>query len=108
LSQISWEATFLLENEPCVYVDRIATRPEYRGRGVGRALYSELFSHYRCHTILAGIAESPFRNDASIRFHEHLGFRRVGTYRAAQFAGIRNYVGGIFQRAAQQFAGADA
>lgn len=52
-----------------------------RGRGVGKALYGELFDRLRAqrfHNVFAGIA---LPNDASLALHRSLGFTHVGIYR---------------------------
>lgn len=62
--------------EVSVYVD-----PEHRSRGIGRALYGELFARLRTqrfHVVCAGIT---LPNDASVGLHEALGFELVGVYR---------------------------
>jgi phosphinothricin acetyltransferase len=54
--------------------------PDFIGRGVGRALYGELFQTIEgedVHRAYAGIA---LPNDASIALHTHFGFELVGTY----------------------------
>lgn len=58
--------------EVTVYV-----HPDDHGRGVGRALYLRLITTMIAqgyHTLLGGIT---LPNDASVRLHESLGFRRV-------------------------------
>jgi L-amino acid N-acyltransferase YncA len=59
------------------YVDEAA-----RQHGIGRALYTELFARLAqdgtFHRAFAGIA---LPNDASIAFHQRLGFEPVGIYR---------------------------
>jgi len=58
---------------------------DWRGRGVGTALYGALFDHLvelgYCQAF-AGIA---LPNPASIALHESLGFERLGTYRRVGF-----------------------
>lgn len=59
-----------------VYVD-----PSVHRRGIGRALYSELFPRLRdcgIWTLCAGIAEP---NPSSTALHVSVGFERLGTYR---------------------------
>ncbi|HEY2473567.1 MAG TPA: arsinothricin resistance N-acetyltransferase ArsN1 family B [Candidatus Cybelea sp.] len=60
-----------------VYVDESARR-----NGIGRGLYFELFARLAqariFHRAFAGIA---LPNDASVAFHQHLGFEQVGIYR---------------------------
>jgi L-amino acid N-acyltransferase YncA len=57
--------------------------PDHRGRGIGRALYEELFrvlvAKGYC-TAYAGIA---LPNEPSVEFHKALGFAPVGVFRRA-------------------------
>ncbi|MET9504106.1 N-acetyltransferase family protein [Streptomyces sp. NPDC006622] len=56
-------------------------RPDAGGRGIGTLLYEALLkalSGEDLHRAYAGIAQP---NEASVRLHERLGFRHVGTYR---------------------------
>ena len=67
--------------EDSVYVDETMSR-----RGIGRALLSALIARCdrgRWRQMIAVIGDSD--NVASIALHEHLGFRRVGTFRAVGF-----------------------
>lgn len=62
--------------ENAVYVDC-----DYQGRGIGRALLSELVtraSGLGYHAIVALVVEG---NEASLRLHESAGFERVGVLR---------------------------
>lgn len=55
--------------------------PAHAGRGLGRALYGELFARLRAqgiHTVIGGIA---LPNDASVRLHERMGFTPVARFR---------------------------
>ena len=61
--------------ETSIYIDS-----DYKGRGVGKALYRHLFANigkYEIHRALSGIA---LPNEASIALHEHFGFKKVGTF----------------------------
>ncbi|WP_125776982.1 arsinothricin resistance N-acetyltransferase ArsN1 family B [Antribacter gilvus] len=54
--------------------------PDARGQGAGRRLYEALFTRLRrrgYRRIVTGVA---LPNDASVRLHESLGFRQVGTF----------------------------
>lgn len=58
---------------------------DFRGQGVGSALYRALFGvleRQGFHGAFAGIA---LPNDASVRLHESVGFEAVGTYREVGF-----------------------
>jgi len=59
----------------------VHVRHDVRGRGVGRALVGSLFPRAIAlgkHVMIGGIDAA---NDASIRFHERLGFERVVYFR---------------------------
>lgn len=59
----------------------VHVRVDRRGRGVGRVLVEALFPHARSlgkHVMIGGIDAA---NEASIRFHESLGFERVAHFR---------------------------
>jgi phosphinothricin acetyltransferase len=66
--------------EVSAYVDE--TR---RGRGVGRSLYRKLFECLRLQGFVNAYAGIALPNDASVAFHESMGFEKVGTYRAIGF-----------------------
>jgi len=59
----------------------VHVRNDVRGRGIGRALVESLFPlalGLGKHVMIGGIDAA---NDASIRFHERLGFERVAHFR---------------------------
>lgn len=66
--------------EVSVYVDASA-----RGRGVGRALYRELFGRLRRQGFVNAFAGVTLPNRASVALHESLGFRPVGVYHGVGF-----------------------
>lgn len=61
------------------YCDRIAIAPEARGAGLGAALYRAAFNHFAGQrmALLCEVNLAP-PNPGSLRFHERLGFVRVG------------------------------
>jgi phosphinothricin acetyltransferase len=59
-----------------IYVD-----PSHQGRGVGRALYEELFKLLSAQGYRIAVAGIALPNPASIALHEKLGFEAVGVYR---------------------------
>jgi len=61
----------------------IYVAPDELARGVGSVLYEKLFENLRgsgLHRAYGGIA---LPNDACIRLHEKLGFRKIGVYEEA-------------------------
>ena len=60
-----------------VYLDRVAIAPEFQGRGLGRALYEDVERRADAAWFLLEVNLRP-RNDASLAFHDRLGFVEVG------------------------------
>jgi predicted GNAT superfamily acetyltransferase len=62
-----------------LYLDRIIVDPAHRGKGVGAALYEQAmaFGRSRAPILTCEVNEAP-PNPESMRFHEKLGFRRLG------------------------------
>lgn len=57
----------------------------FRGRGLGRALYGELFDRLREQGFCKAYAGICLPNAPSVALHEALGFESVGVYRAVGF-----------------------
>jgi L-amino acid N-acyltransferase YncA len=55
-------------------------RGHFRGRGIGRALYTELFAMLRAQGLVKAYAGIALPNPASQAFHESMGFTLVGVY----------------------------
>jgi L-amino acid N-acyltransferase YncA len=78
-----------------VYACRWAERPAYdwsvetsvyigadhQGKGVGRALYTELFERLRAQGFRVAVAGITLPNPASIALHESMGFEPIGSLR---------------------------
>lgn len=81
------------------YATRFRERPAYRyvvetsiyvagatqGQGVGRLLYEALVYTLRAQGFTQAIGVIALPNDASIKLHEQVGFRRAGVYRQVGF-----------------------
>ncbi len=65
--------------ESFAYLDRIAVAPSARRLGIGRAFYRRLVDELsgRVPVLFCEVNVRP-RNDASLAFHEAVGFREVG------------------------------
>jgi L-amino acid N-acyltransferase YncA len=55
----------------------------FRGQGLGRALYERLISILTAKGYCTAYAGITLPNDASVRFHQALGFSAVGVFRRA-------------------------
>jgi predicted GNAT superfamily acetyltransferase len=68
-----------------VYVDRIVVDAAFAGRGVGGALYRDLFAWARARAIGHVTCEYNLEppNSASRAFHDRFGFREIGQQRVA-------------------------
>jgi len=63
-----------------VYIDRVVVDARYHGRGLGRALYEDLFARMRTAGIASVTCEYNLLppNPASQAFHARLGFEEMG------------------------------
>jgi hypothetical protein len=63
-----------------LYIDRVAVDPSFHRRGIAKALYLDAATTVgdRFRMIACEINIRP-KNDASLEFHDRLGFRPVGT-----------------------------
>lgn len=66
--------------EKFLYIDRVVIDEPFRGRGGGRVLYHAVFQRARdtgVPFVTAEIDTIPY-NEASLKFHQVMGFREVG------------------------------
>lgn len=66
--------------ESTIYLDAAQT-----GKGTGQRLYSDLIEAIRSHSMRSVIGGISLPNDASIRLHERLGFKKVGHFERVGF-----------------------
>lgn len=67
--------------ETFLYIDRVVIDGPYRGQGIGRKLYQEVYARARAGgvpLVTAEIDTIPY-NAPSLKFHEEMGFKEVGT-----------------------------
>jgi phosphinothricin acetyltransferase len=62
--------------EASVYIDA-----DHQGKGIGRALYTELFERLRAQGFRVAVAGITLPNPASIALHESMGFEPIGALR---------------------------
>jgi predicted GNAT superfamily acetyltransferase len=72
---------FVSRYDSFLYIDRVVVSAAHREKGLGTALYLDLFAFAAAHQIASVTCEfyiSPL-NETSKRFHARFGFREVGT-----------------------------
>jgi L-amino acid N-acyltransferase YncA len=71
---------------------------DWHGRGIGRLLYAELFERLREGGFVTAFAGIALPNEASVRFHESMGFEPIGVFRNIGFKLGRWHDVGWWQR----------
>ena len=61
--------------EATIYLDAVQT-----GKGIGGPLYEQLLDEIRSHSMRSVIGGISLPNEASVRLHERLGFKKVGHF----------------------------
>ncbi|MFX0034016.1 MAG: GNAT family N-acetyltransferase [Candidatus Hermodarchaeota archaeon] len=77
-NDISIREFLTLEDSKFVYLDQISVIPEYKRKGVGKAIFKKILKENDL-PIVAFIVEAPLANKASARWHEHIGFELGAT-----------------------------
>ncbi len=91
--QFSGRAAYAWAAETSIYV-----RDPARGTGVGRVLYSALLALLTAQGYRQAFAGIGLPNPGSVRLHEALGYRRIGTYHDVGFKSGRWHDVGWWQR----------
>jgi len=81
------------------------THPQFRRRGVGRALYTSLFKILMLQGYYNAFAGIALPNAASVGFHEAMGFEPIGVYRKVGFKLGQWHDVGWWQRTLREAAG---
>jgi phosphinothricin acetyltransferase len=79
--------------ETSVYIDSA-----HHGKGVGRALYTELFERLAAQGFRIAVAGVTLPNPASVGLHENMGFEPIGALRKIGFKEGRWHDVGYWQR----------
>ncbi len=65
-------------DEEHVLIERVVVAPEVRRRGLASALYAGVAGAFPERPLVAAVKTTP-RNEASLRFHEAMGFSSIGS-----------------------------
>ncbi len=87
-----------------IYVDRIAIHADKRGNALGHVLYKRTFEAYSDREFIGAEVNTLPDNPGSHRFHQRLGFHRVGEQTFSENKAVAYYVRELAQ-APQRSAG---
>ncbi|MCA9294171.1 MAG: N-acetyltransferase [Phycisphaerales bacterium] len=69
-------AAYKFSAETAIYIEDFAYRT-----GIARALYQTLLDELKARGFHTAVAGATLPNDVSVRFHEAMGFKTIGTFR---------------------------
>ncbi len=82
--QLDWynnkEYLMLKNAKNVIYIQHIAIKKEYAGKGCGKYLLNRLFYKFNQHLILSSVIVKPYCNEYSYMFHKKCGFYVVAYY----------------------------
>ncbi|MEG4007300.1 GNAT family N-acetyltransferase [Microcoleus sp. Pol11C1] len=73
------------------YLERVATKLDWMGRGVARFMYKEIYQVFPNSFISLFIVTRPIANNRSLIFHKKQGFEQIGTLQIDLFLDLQNY-----------------
>ena len=80
------------------WLGKIAVRPDWMRKGVGKALYEQIFSEHPSWSFLTMNVSRPVTNTPSKTFHEALGFADVGKAPLGDRGTFRNVMCQVYFR----------
>jgi GNAT superfamily N-acetyltransferase len=95
-SEVSWRG--VLEHRKSCYIEKVAVDRGRIRKGLGTELYRHAFRSCPDTVFYAFVVRRPSCNEASICFHERLGFVEAARYRTREFHGLQNYESVMFVR----------
>ena len=78
------------------YIEKIVTHSDYLKKGIGTAIYRNLFNQLSDYSFYSFVMVSPYNNIGSVRFHKKMNFRIGGTFSSSEYAGFKNYKSLLF------------
>jgi L-amino acid N-acyltransferase YncA len=84
---------FFAQTGPYFYIHLVGVRDDYRGRGIGRALYAHVEDIARARGTTALKAITSLTNAGSLAFHAALGFIQAGEAERAGVLYVPDYAG---------------
>lgn len=101
LRKIRWAGTDYgdrLSDERHHYIQAIATKPGWTGKGIARRLYTAVYRRFPGSILSALVVTQPITNHRSLQFHVRQGFAVIGTLNLEFLFDLKNYEGTIFYR----------
>ncbi|MEG4024392.1 GNAT family N-acetyltransferase [Microcoleus sp. S13C4] len=94
LDKIIWKDEVFkkrVTSERHFYLQRVATKVDWMGRGVARFMYKEIYQLFTNSFISLFIVTQPIANTRSLMFHQKQGFEQIGTLQVGLFLDLENY-----------------
>ncbi|MGC9525365.1 MAG: GNAT family N-acetyltransferase [Limnospira sp.] len=80
------------------YIQVVATKPGWTGKGVARRLYTSIYRLFPNSILSALVVTRPITNHRSLHFHIRQGFTAIGTLNLEALFDLENYEGTILYR----------
>lgn len=94
LNQIIWqdyEHSEKLMSDQHIYIEMVATKLDYMGKGIARFMYESLYEKFPNSLLSTFIVAKPIANERSMIFHQKQGFHPIGSLRYERFLDLENY-----------------
>ena len=96
LDKVDWKSAdkkehFLSPERNLKYIERVAIHKDYKKKGIGTAIYKNLFSQLHDYSFYSFVMTAPYNNLGSKKFHDKMKFKIVGTFNSSEYAGFKNY-----------------
>lgn len=80
------------------YIQAIATKPGWTGKGIARHLYASVYRQFSDSILSALVVTRPITNHRSLQFHKRQGFAAIGTLNLEYLFDLKDYESTIFYR----------
>ena len=103
LEEVSWileddKERILNPDVPVRYIEKVGVSEEFTGKGIGKAIYAQLFEEFPNYSFYAFVMVSPHRNSISEQFHKSARFQVSGLFKADEYGNFEGYESLLFFR----------
>jgi hypothetical protein len=96
MDNVEWNDPSILSIKELLYVYKKVVEPSFRRQGIASTMYQAIQNEFYDFGLLGATIEKPVLYKPSKQFRERRQYRKVGTFRADEFEGIKNYQCGIY------------